>query len=96
MTGDLNCIRVVIADEHATFREAVGRFLEPAKDLMIVGEASNASDVPMLARQLKPDVVLIDVALFYRLKARMGTQLQFGTLVTVPTSKTPTSSRPSF
>jgi DNA-binding NarL/FixJ family response regulator len=85
MTGNLDSIRVVIADEHATFRQALRMLLERESDLTIVGEASDANGVRALARQFKPDVVLIDVALFYSLRGRAGTPPAFRMLVTVPT-----------
>jgi two-component system nitrate/nitrite response regulator NarL len=85
MTGELNAIRVVIADGQASFREALRKFLEPEGDVTIVGEASDARGVPALARQLKPDVLLIESALFYSLKGRAAAMPGLRTLVTVPT-----------
>src|ERR1041384_314239 len=85
MNGDLKFTRVVIADESATFRQSLRRFLEPEADVTIVGEASNASDVPVVAQQFNPDVVLIDFAFFCSLQTRVGTLPPASrTLVTVP------------
>lgn len=84
MIGSINSIRVVIADEHAGFRQALRALLESETDLTIVGEASDAKAIPGLARQFKPDVVLIDVALFYSLKSRVGTRPGYRTVVMVP------------
>jgi two-component system nitrate/nitrite response regulator NarL len=85
MTGSANSIRVVIADERATFRQALRTLLELETDLTIVGEASDARAIAALAQQVKPDIILIDVALFYRLKSRTGTLPEFRTMVMVPT-----------
>jgi DNA-binding NarL/FixJ family response regulator len=82
--GNLNFIRVVVADGRATFRNALRTHLQAETDLTIVGEASDAKTVLALTRELNPDVVLIDVALFYSLNGRAGTQPAFRTLVTVP------------
>lgn len=85
MTGNLDSIRVMIVDECATFRRTLRKLLEPETDLAIVGETSDADSVPALAKQLSPDVVLIDVALFYWLKSRLVGQPTLRALVTVPT-----------
>jgi two-component system nitrate/nitrite response regulator NarL len=85
MTGSMASIRVVIADERATFRQALRTLLEPEIDLTIVGEASDAEGVRVLAQQLDPDVILIDIALFYRLKSREGARSAFRAVVMVPT-----------
>jgi two-component system, NarL family, nitrate/nitrite response regulator NarL len=85
MSGDLNSIRVVIADERVTFRNSLRTLLGSDPDLAIVGEASEARTIPALSRQLKPDVVVIDIALFSRLKGKAGRRPAFKTLVTVPT-----------
>jgi DNA-binding NarL/FixJ family response regulator len=81
----MTSIRILIADARATFRHTLRRLLEPETDLTIVGEASDAEGVQTLAQQLKPDVIVIEVALFCRLKSRAGSQPAFGTVVTVPT-----------
>ena len=43
-------------------------FLESERDLAIVGELSDAQCVHSLTWHLKPDILLIDLALFYSLK----------------------------
>ncbi len=85
MTGNLDSIRVVIADESAAFRQAFRTLLEPETDLTVVGEASEANAVRDLMWQLRPDLLLIDVDLFYSLRGRAKTLPAFRTLVTVPT-----------
>lgn len=87
MTGGITSIRIVIADARATFRQALRTLLEPEADLTIVGEASDAESVETLAQQLKPDVIIIDVALFYRIENRAGTQVAFRAVVVVPAHK---------
>jgi len=54
-------IRVLIADDHPVVRDGLRRILHSERDIEIVGEASNGSEVVKLVRQLKPDVLLLDL-----------------------------------
>ncbi len=54
-------IRVLLVDDHALVRTGFRLILGTAADIEIVGEAANGEDGVRLARQLKPDVVLMDV-----------------------------------
>jgi two-component system, NarL family, nitrate/nitrite response regulator NarL len=83
--GESNAIRVMIADDQPIFRQTLRTFLEPERDVTIAGEASDSHCVLALVRQLKPDVLLIDAALFYDLKYREETVLAVKTLMTVAT-----------
>jgi len=53
----------VIADDHPIFRDGLRRLLEAEPGLKVIGEASDGSDAVKLARQLKPDVMLLDLAM---------------------------------
>jgi len=55
--------RIVIADAHAVFRHGLRRLLESERDLRVIGEATDGAEVVKLARQLKPDLVLLDIPL---------------------------------
>ena len=56
-------IRIVIADDHALFREGLRRILEFEEDIKIVGEAKDGAETFELVRRLKPDVILMDISL---------------------------------
>ena len=53
--------RVVAIDDHAPFLEVLGGLLRAAKHLDSVGEATSGEHGVMLARELRPDMVIIDV-----------------------------------
>jgi len=54
-------IRVLLADDHGVVREGLRMFLGRDPDLDVVGEAANGAEAVELARQLRPDVVLMDL-----------------------------------
>ncbi|HEX5435902.1 MAG TPA: response regulator transcription factor [Gemmatimonadaceae bacterium] len=56
-------IRVVLADDHAVVRAGLKAVLGTAWDIAIVGEAANGTDALTLAEQLRPDVVVMDLAM---------------------------------
>ncbi|MBK8028442.1 MAG: response regulator transcription factor [Anaerolineae bacterium] len=54
-------IRIMIADDHAVVRQGLKMFLALDASLEIIGEASNGKEALDGARQLKPDVILMDL-----------------------------------
>jgi two-component system, NarL family, invasion response regulator UvrY len=56
-------ITILLADDHALVREGLCRLLQDYPDLNVVGEASNGQETLRLARQLRPDVVLMDLSM---------------------------------
>ena len=54
-------IKVLIADDHAFYREGVRAFLNNTHDIEVVGEANNGDDAIAKARELTPTVILMDL-----------------------------------
>jgi len=56
-------IRVLIADDHRLFAEALEAILAADKRIEIVGRAANGEEAVGLAVALKPDVILMDISM---------------------------------
>src|SRR5689334_22802726 len=56
-------ITVLIADDHRLFAEALEAILAGEPEIEVVGRARNGEEAVQLALELKPDVILMDIAM---------------------------------
>lgn len=61
MSNERKVVRVLIADDHAIFRDGLRKLLSPADNISIVGEAQDGVECIEILAKLKPDVLLLDL-----------------------------------
>ena len=61
--GAVKLISVLVADDHAAIRKSLKIVLELDGDLQVVGEAKNGREAVQLALSLRPDVIVMDLAM---------------------------------
>lgn len=54
-------IKVLIADDHSMVRQGLKQILELENDIAVIAQASNGDEAVKLAREYRPDVVLMDI-----------------------------------
>ena len=59
----MTSIRVLLVDDHPGFRQAVASVLATEQDFEVVGEAGDGRQALEMARELMPDVILMDVSM---------------------------------
>jgi DNA-binding NarL/FixJ family response regulator len=53
--------RILLADDHELFREGLARLVDARSDFEVVGQANDGLEALTLARQLKPDLIVMDI-----------------------------------
>ena len=56
-------IRVLLADDHVVLREATAELIDHQPDMRVVGQAGTGEETVALARELRPDVIVMDIAM---------------------------------
>jgi NarL family two-component system response regulator LiaR len=56
-------INIILCEDHLITRQGIRRLLEDEKGLNIVGEAGNGEEAVRMVSELKPDVVIMDIAM---------------------------------
>jgi len=59
----MTAVRVLLADDHTLIRAGLKKLLESIPNIVVVGEAGDGLELLMLAEQLKPQLVLMDIAM---------------------------------
>ncbi len=57
----MNPIRLVIADDHALFREGLKRLLSSEQSFIVIGEASNNKETVEVVARTRPDILILDL-----------------------------------
>lgn len=63
MSASAEKIKVLIVDDHQVVRQGLRTFLELQDDILVVGEAMDGGTAVEMARQLDPDVILMDLVM---------------------------------
>ena len=63
MDSNNSKIRIVIADDHAIFRDGLRRLLESEPEFEVTGEAADGAEALALVPQVRPDILLLDLAM---------------------------------
>jgi len=56
-------VNIVVADDHTIFRDGLRRLLESEPELKVIGEAADGDEAVARTRELKPDILLLDLAM---------------------------------
>lgn len=56
-------IRIILADDHTIVRQGLSKLLNEATQITVIGEATNGREAVTMVEKLRPDVVIMDIAM---------------------------------
>ena len=56
-------IRLALADDHALVREGLSKSFQQEEDMEVVGQAGDGHEAVELARELQPDILMMDISM---------------------------------
>jgi YesN/AraC family two-component response regulator len=56
-------LRIMLVDDHPLIREAIGHLIAEAPDFELVGEAADGKECLARVEELRPDIVVLDIAM---------------------------------
>ena len=59
----MSSIRVLLAEDHVITRQGIRRLLEDEEGLTVIGEAGDGEEAVQMVTEMKPDVVIMDIAM---------------------------------
>ena len=75
-------IKILIADDHAIFRDGLRKLLDSEEEITIIGEARNGSECIKMLGKLKPDILLLDLRMPDKNGLAVLEEVNFNTLPT--------------
>lgn len=82
MSKPKQAIRILVADDHAIFRDGLRKLLEASDDTQIIGEAANGVECAKMLAKLKPDILLLDLRMPEKDGLAVLEELNFDSLTT--------------
>ena len=63
MTEKTRPLRILLADDHVTVRQGLKLLIDAERDMTVIGEASDGDEAVQKARDLNPDVIVMDISM---------------------------------
>ena len=63
MTEKPHPLRILLADDHVTVRQGLKLLVDAERDMTVIGEASDGDEAVQKARDLNPDVIVMDISM---------------------------------